>query len=125
MCSNVSYRLKEHVTRRDSAIFHVFIDVIVICLKALLNSEELLFSISHTKKKKAASNKWGQGWYRKYFDTEKGSPGLKCLRISSPLAQSLPMRRRSAFLGAVKSGTDAAHAPRLYSEGSQMELLPS
>lgn len=52
MCSNVSYRLKEHVTRRDSAIFHVFIDVIVICLKALLNSEELLFSISHTKKKK-------------------------------------------------------------------------
>ena len=108
----------------------MFIDVIVICLKALPNSEELLFSISHTKKKnkkknKAASNNWGQGWYRKYFDIEKGSPGLKCLRISSLLAQSLPTRKRSAFLGAVKSGRDAAHAPRLYSEGSQMELLPS
>ena len=108
----------------------MFIDVIVICLKALPNSEELLFSISHTKKKKkkknkAASNNWGQGWYRKYFDIEKGSPGLKCLRISSLLAQSLLTRKRSAFLGAVKSGRDAAHAPRLYSEGSQMELLPS
>ena len=108
----------------------MFIDVIVICLKALPNSEELLFSISHTKKKKkkknkAAYNNWGQGWYRKYFDIEKGSPGLKCLRISSLLAQSLPTRKRSAFLGAVKSGRDAAHAPRLYSEGSQMELLPS
>ena len=106
----------------------MFIDVIVICLKALPNSEELLFSISHTeekKKNKAASNNWGQGGYRKYFDIEKGSPGLKCLRISSLLAQSLPTRKRSAFLGAVNSSRDAARTPRLYSEGSQMELLPS
>ena len=35
----------------------MFIDVIVICLKALPNSEELLFSISHTKKKKKKKKK--------------------------------------------------------------------
>ena len=105
----------------------MFIDVIVICLKALPNSEELLFSISHTKKKKKRQLliPGGQGWYRKYFDIEKRSPGLKSLRISRLLAQSLPTRKRSAFLGAVKSGRDAAHAPRLHSEGSQMERLPS
>ena len=102
-------------------------------LRSGINQEcslpEFVFNFVRGKKKKkknkAASNNWGQGWYRKYFDIEKGSPGLKCLRISSLLAQSLLTRKRSAFLGAVKSGRDAAHAPRLYSEGSQMELLPS
>lgn len=40
------------MTQKDSTIFPVFTDAIVICLKALLNSKDLLFSISHIKKKK-------------------------------------------------------------------------